>query len=414
MSLTRPTGMRGFTIIWLGQVVSLLGSAMTWFAFTIWAWEKTGKASALATISFFAFLPAVLLTPIAGAFVDRWNRKLVMLLSDFASAVGTLTVFLIYTFGDLQIWHIYLISILAGFFTAFQYPAYAAAVTTMLSKEDYARASGMLGSARALSGILAPIFAAALLIPLGLSGIMLIDLATFIFALGTLFFIHIPQPNQTETGLQSKGTLWQEIVFGFRYIKERESLRALTILFMLVGIFLAIGATLMAPLVLSLTQNNESALATVQSTGAVGGFAGSVILSVWGGTQRRIHNILVGGAGACLLGILWLGLTEAVILWAIGSFFFAFFEPFVEGGNIALWQTKVEADVQGRVFSARHLLVQIPYLFGILAAGYLAEASSISRVLIFAGLAGAFVFLLGYVFREVREAEIFLPDPAQE
>ena len=414
MSLTRPTGMRGFTIIWLGQVVSLLGSAMTWFAFTIWAWEKTGKASALATISFFAFLPAVLLTPIAGAFIDRWNRKLVMLLSDFATAVGTLTVFLIYTFGDLQIWHIYLISILAGFFTAFQYPAYAAAVTMMLSKEDYARASGMLGSARALSGILAPIFAAALLIPLGLTGIMLIDLATFIFALGTLFFIHIPQPNQTETGLQSKGTLWQEIVFGFRYIKERPSLRALTILFMLAGIFLAIGATLMAPLVLSLTQNNESALATVQSTGAVGGIAGSVILSVWGGTQRRIHNILVGGAGACLLGILWLGLTEAVILWAIGSFFFAFFEPFVEGGNIALWQTKVEADVQGRVFSARHLLVQIPYLFGILAAGYLAEASSISRVLIFAGLAGAFVFLLGYVFREVREAEIFLPDPAQE
>jgi MFS family permease len=414
MKSTLPSGMRGFTIIWLGQVVSLLGSANTWFAFTIWAWEKTGKASALATISFFAFLPTVLLTPIAGAFVDRWNRKLVMLLSDFATAVGTLTVFLIYSLGDLQIWHIYLVSILAGFFTAFQYPAYAAAVTTMLSKGDYARASGMLGSARALSGILAPIFAAALLIPLGLSGIMLIDLATFIVAFGTLLVIHIPQPNQTGTGLQSKGTLWQEIIFGFRYIRERQSLRALTILFMIAGLFLAIGATLMAPLVLSLTQNNETALAAVQSTGAVGGITGGVILSLWGGAQRRIHNVLIGGAGACLLGILWLGLTQTVILWAIGSFFFAFFEPFVEGGNIAVWQTKVEADVQGRVFSARHLLVQIPYLFGILAAGYLAEASSISRVLIFAGIIGAFVFLMGYVIRKVREAEILLPDPAQE
>src|SRR5215216_3929340 len=294
------TGMRGFSIIWLGQIASLLGSAMTWFAFTIWAWEKTGKASALATISFFAFLPAVLLTPIAGAFVDRWNRKLVMALSDLATALGTLTVFLIYTFGDLQIWHIYLISILAGFFTAFQYPAYAAAVTTMLSKEDYARASGMLGSGRALSGILAPIFAAALLIPLGLSGIMLIDLATFIVAFGTLLFIHIPQPAQTEIGLQSKGTLWQEIGFGFRYIKERPSLGALTILFMIAGIFLAMGATLTAPLVLSLTQNSETALAAVQSTGAVGGIAGGVILSLWGGSPRRIHNVLIGGAGACL------------------------------------------------------------------------------------------------------------------
>jgi len=408
------TGMRGFSIIWLGQIASLLGSAMTWFAFTIWAWEKTGKASALATISFFAFLPAVLLTPIAGAFVDRWNRKLVMALGDLATALGTLTVFLIYTFGDLQIWHIYLISILAGFFTAFQYPAYAAAVTTMLSKEDYARASGMLGSGRALSGILAPIFAAALLIPLGLSGIMLIDLATFIVAFGTLLFIHIPQPAQTEIGLQSKGTLWQEIGFGFRYIKERPSLGALTILFMIAGIFLAMGATLTAPLVLSLTQNSETALAAVQSTGAVGGIAGGVILSLWGGSPRRIHNVLIGGAGACLLGILWLGVAQAVILWAIGSFFFALFEPFVEGGNIAIWQTKVEADVQGRVFSARHLLVQIPYLFGILAAGYFAEANSISQVLIFAGIAGASVFLLGYAFHKVREAEILLPDPAQE
>jgi len=406
--------MRRFTILWLGQIVSLLGSAMTWFAFTIWAWEKTGKASALATISFFAFLPAVLLTPLAGAFVDRWNRKLVMLLSDFAAALGTLAIFLIYTFGDLQIWHIYLVSILAGFFTAFQYPAYAAAVTTMLSKEDYTRAEGMLGSARALSGILAPIFAAALLSPIGLNGIMLIDIGTFLFAFGTLLFIHIPQPIQTETGLQSRGTLWQEIVFGFRYIKERQSLRSLTILFMFAGIFLAIGATLLAPLVLSLTRNSETALATVQSTGAVGGVAGGVLLSLWGGTKRRIHNVLVGGAGACLLGILWLGLSHAVLFWAIGSFFFAFFEPFVEGGNIAIWQTKVEADVQGRVFSARHLLVQIPYLFGILFAGYLAEASAISQVLICAGIAGAFVFLLGYVFRKVREAEILIPDPAQE
>lgn len=397
--------MRKFTLLWFGQVVSLIGSAMTWFAFTIWAWEATGKASALATISFFAFLPAVLLTPVAGVFVDRWNRKWVMALSDLATALGTLTIFLIYTFGSLQLWHIYLVSLLAGFFTAFQYPAYAAAVTTMLSKEDYTRAEGMLGSARALSGILAPIFAAALLAPLGLRGIMLIDLGTFLFAFGTLLFIRVPQPEQTETGRQSRGTFWQELRFGFRYIHEKRSLRALTVLFMFAGIFLAIGATLMAPLVLSGTGNNESALATVQSAGAVGGVAGGVILSLWGGTRQRIHNILIGGAGACLLGILWLGLSGAVILWAVGSFFFAFFEPFVEGGNLAIWQAKVPADVQGRVLSARHLLVQIPYLSGILVSGYLAEASAIRLVMVGAGIAGAFLFLAGYAFSSLRHVE---------
>ncbi|MDL1909516.1 MFS transporter [Chloroflexi bacterium CFX6] len=402
--------MRSFTLLWLGQMVSLIGSAMTWFAFTIWAWEETGKASALATIGFFAFLPTVLFSPIAGAFVDRWNRKLVMLLSDLATALGTLIVLLIYTFGDLQIWHIYLVSILAGFFTAFQYPAWSAVVTTMLSREDYARAEGMFGSARALSGILAPIFAAALLGVIGLTGIMLIDLATFLFAFGALLIVRVPQPRRTETGSQGKGSLWKEITFGFRYINGKRSLRALTILFMAAGIFLAIGATLMAPLALSGTGNDESALATVQSTGAVGGVAGAVILSLWGGSRRRIHNVLIGGAGACILGILWLGLGRAVVLWAIGSFFFAFFEPFVEGGNLAIWQTKVPADAQGRVFSARHLLVQIPYLFGILAAGYLAEAGTIASVLIVSGLFGALTFLAGYRVREVREAETLLAD----
>jgi hypothetical protein len=222
--------------------------------------------------------------------------------------------------------------------------------------------------------------------------------------------IHIPQPKETEVGLQSKGTLWQEILFGFRYIHARKSLRSLTGLFMLAGVFLAIGATLMAPLVLSRTQNNESMLATVQSTGAIGGIVGGVVLSLWGGTKRRVHTVLIGGAGACLLGILWLGMSNAILLWALGSFFFAFFEPFVEGGNLAIWQSKVEADVQGRVFSARQLLVQIPYLVGILLAGYLAEASAISNILIASGILGALVFIAGSLFTHVREAEVLLPD----
>ena len=397
--------MRKFTILWFGQVVSLIGSAMTWFGFTIWAWEATGRASALATISFFTFLPGILFSPVAGVFVDRWNRKLVMLLADLATALGTLVILLIFSFGSLQVWHIYLVSILAGFFTAFQYPAYAAAVTTMLSKEEYARAEGMLGTARALSGILAPVFAAALLPALGLRGIMLIDLATFLFAFLTLLAIPVPQPQRTDTGLQSRGTFFHEVQFGFRHIRNRRNLRALTALFMVAGILLAVGATLMSPLVLSRTGNSESALATVQSTGAIGGVAGGVILSLWGGAKRRIHNILIGGAGACLLGILWLGLGGAVLAWALGSFFFAFFEPFVEGGNLAIWQEQVPADVQGRVLSARHLLVQAPYLLGILVSGFLAEAGEISQVLRAAGALGAVVFLAGYVIPAVRDAE---------
>jgi len=404
------TGMRAFAVLWFGQIVSLIGSAMTWFAFTIWAWESTGKASALATISFFTFLPTVLFSPIAGVFVDRWNRKLVMLLSDLATAMGTLTIFLIYAFGVLQIWHIYIVGILAGFFTAFQYPAYAAGVTTMLSKDDYARAEGMLGSGRALSGMVAPIFAAALLGIVGLQGVMVIDLVTFLFAFGTLILIHVPQPLRSEGGAQSGRTIWQDIRFGFQYIADKPGLKGLTILFIITGILFAVGATLMAPLVLSGTDNNGAALAAVQSTGAVGGIVGGVLLSLWGGAKRRIHNVFIGGAGACLLGVFWLGMGRSLIIWAAASFFFAFFEPFVEGGNIAIWQTKVSADVQGRVLSARHFLVQIPYLTGILIAGYLAETFSIPDILISVGILGSLVFVVSLFVRNVREVEILLPD----
>jgi len=411
MKSTSPTGMAAFTAIWFGQVVSLLGSAMTWFAFTIWAWQKTGDATTLAMVSFFAYLPTVLFTPIAGTFVDRWNRKLVMLLSDAATALGTLAALLLLLTGNLQIWHIYVISLLAGFFTAFQYPAYAAAVSTMLPKEQYTRAEGMLGLAYTLSGILAPIFAAALLGRVGITGIMLIDLATFLAAFATLIWARIPQPKTTAVGQESRGSFWKETSFGFRYIFGRRSLLALTSLFLAANFFLAIGATLMAPLILSQTGNSESALAAVQSTGAVGGVVGGALLMFWGGPKRRIYGVLLGGMGASLLGIAWLGLANSLLLWSAGSFFFSFFEPFVEGGNIAIWQSKVEADIQGRVFSARHLLVRVPFMLGIAASGPLA-ALGMSRVLVWAGLAGMGVFVAGYFVNNVRQVESLLPDQA--
>jgi MFS family permease len=237
-----------FVAIWLGQTVSLLGSGMTWFAFTLWAWQKTGQPTALSLIGFFVFLPTVLFTPLAGVFVDRLSRKRVMLFSDGATALGTLLILLLYSASRLEIWHVCAIGLLAGFFTAFQYPAYQAAITTLLPREEYARAQGMLGLSQALSGILAPIAAASLLGRIGMQGIMLVDLATFLFAFATLAWVHIPAPATSDLGRASRTNIWRETSFGFTYIKERTGLRNLAILFMLGNVCLAIGATLVAPI----------------------------------------------------------------------------------------------------------------------------------------------------------------------
>jgi MFS family permease len=423
--------MRQFTIVWLGQIVSMLGSAMTWFAFTIWAWEKTHQPTALAFISFFTFLPMVLFTPVAGALVDRWNRKYVMALSDLATASGTLLALILFLNNSLEIWHVYVIGIVAGFFTAFQYPAYAAAVTTMLPKEQYARAEGMLGLIPAISTVFGPMLGAVLLNSHGMAFIMTIDLLTFLAAFGTLLWANIPQPEVSEIGAKSRGNLWQDTLFGFGYIRKHAGLFSLIKIFMTANFFLAIGATLMSPMILSKSQNSAATLATVQTVGALGGIVGGTILSIWGGPKRRIHGILLGGAGACLFGIVWLGLSSQLLLWAIGSFFFSFFEPFVEGINLSIWQSKVEADVQGRVLSARYMLARIPFLLGVLVSGVLAQdiitplleqkefflrwaggasGAGMSLLLVFAGISGAVVFLLGYVSRSIREVDSPLSD----
>lgn len=414
--MKRPAGMQAFVVIWSGQVISLLGSAMTWFAFTLWVWQKTEQASALATVSFLVFLPSILFMPIAGAMVDRWERKQTLMLSDMGSAFATLVALILYQFDALALWHIYLLSLLVGFFTAFQYPAYIAATTTLLPKKEYARAQGMIGLAQSSSKIFAPMLAAILLPSIGMAGIMTIDLLTFSAAFGALRWIKIPPHANPEPAHPTQAGFTREVAYGFRYIFAHPTLRSLTFLFVAANFFLAIGATLLAPTILSYTANDESALATILSVGAVGGIVGGGLLSIWGGPKRRVHGILIGGVSACLVGISLFGLARGVLMWAVASFFFSFFEPFVQGSDAAVRQSIIRKDALGRVFSAQQLLTQIPYLIGVGASGWLAEfgmtkivgaegSLHLSATLVMAGILGAIVFLVGYAFPAIRHAD---------
>jgi MFS family permease len=414
--MKHPAGMQAFIVIWSGQVISLLGSAMTWFAFTLWVWQKTGQASALATVSFLVFLPSLLFMPIAGTMVDRWEHKQTLMLSDMGSAFATLTTLVLYHFDILAIWHIYLLSLLVGFFTAFQYPAYIAATTTLLPKTEYARAQGMIGLAQSSSKIFAPMLAAVLLPSIGMAGIMTIDLLTFLLAFGALLWIKIPPHTTLEPAHQTGAGFFHDVTYGFRYIFAHPTLRSLSVLFIAANFFLAIGATLLAPTILSYTTNDESALATILSVGAAGGLIGGGLLSIWGGPKRRVHGILLGGVCACLVGISLFGLARSVLMWAIASFFFSFFEPFVQGSDTAIRQSIIRKEALGRVFSAQQLLTQIPYLIGVGASGWLAEYGMarfvgseggihLSVSLVVAGIFGAVIFLSGYAFPSIRYVE---------
>lgn len=430
--------MTAFTLVWSGQLLSLLGSAMTQFGMTLYVFKETERATALALMGFFTFLPLILFSPTAGALVDRWKRKLVMMLSDIAGGTVGLAIFLLYSSGHLQIWHLYLGGFVVGTFQAFQWPAYSAAISTMIPKGQYARASGMMSLAESASQIGAPILAAALLGLIGLQGILLIDITSFAIAILTLAWVHIPQPKTSAEGLQARGSLLQESLFGFRYILARPSLLGLQTVFLFVNLFSNFGFTVMAAMILSRTGQNQLALGSVESAAGLGGVLGGLLLSVWGGPKRKVKGILFGMALGGLLGAIPMGIGQSLPIWMATAFLGSLVTPILNGSNQAIWQAKVPPDIQGKVFSARRMIAWLASPIAMLLAGPAADrlfspalmpggawadtfgplvgvgpGAGMGLMLVLAGVAEVIVALGAYTIPVIRGAEELIPDHAQ-
>jgi MFS family permease len=408
---------------------------MTGFALSIWAWNITGEATALALVGFFNFMPIVLFSPIAGALVDRWNRKLVMMVSDLAAGLSTVVIFLLFNADQLQIWHLYAAGLFSGVFQAFQFPAYSASISLMLPKEQYARASGMMSLAESASGIFAPSLAATLLVLVGIRGVLLFDMISFVFAVSMLFFVHIPQPKTTEAGKKGKGNLLKESVYGFRYIWARPSLLGLQMMFFMANLFGTMAMVLITPMILARTGSDEQLLGLVQSATAFGGVTGALLISIWGGPKRRVLGVLLGMFASSFFGSALMGIGQFVLVWMIAGFSTSFFINILNASNQAIWQAKVAPDVQGRVFATRRLIAQITAPVAMLMAGPLADnvfspammpdgslagslggifgvgaGAGISLLIFLAGMIGAGAALSGFIFPFIRNAETILPD----
>jgi MFS family permease len=429
-----PTGLAGFTVVWFGQFISMLGSGMTSFAITIWAYELTGKASALALVAFFSFAPVIAFSPLAGAIVDRVSRKLVMAASDIGAGLATVALLVLQATGHLQLWHLFVTGFLAGALGAFQFPAYSAAVTTMVDKKHYARTSGMLGLADSASGIIAPILGGGLYVLIGLRGIMLVDLATLAVALAALLIVHIPEPKREEI-VEATSSLWSDCVFGFRYIIARRSLLGIQLLMLGVNFVSTFGFAVMAPMILARTGNNSVVFGAVEMAGSVGGLAGGAVMALWGGAKRKIHGVLLGMALAGI-GSLLLGVGQGIVAWWVGSFIATFMAvSIVNGSNQAIWQSKVPPAMQGRVFATRRMIAQGMIPVATLSAGFCADrvfeplmrsgsptASALGHIvgigpgagmglmLVLAALLRIAISLGGYAFPAVRNVETLIPD----
>jgi MFS transporter, DHA3 family, macrolide efflux protein len=367
-----PRNMRTFLIIWLGELISMIGSGLSGFALGVWVFTKTQQATPFAITVLLANLPRILLAPLAGSLADRWNRRWLMILSDVGSAVTTLGAVVLLSFGDLQIWQIYLMVVLNSICGAFQEPAYTASVTMLVPKKDLARASGMMQLGQAIEPLVTPLLAGVLFAAIGLRGVFLIDFVTFFFAIGALLVVRIPQPRAENVpgSAGQRPSLWSDSLFGWRYLAQRGGLFGLLWYFALVNFLLNFAMVLLGPLVLS--YGNSTSLGIVQMAAGAGMLLGSLLVSAWGGPKKRIPA-LIGIMAFSALALALTGLRASIYTTAAGIFLMLFGIPIASAFSQAIFQSKVAPGVQGRVFAIRSVISRSITPLAFLLAGPLAD-----------------------------------------
>jgi DHA3 family macrolide efflux protein-like MFS transporter len=388
-----------FFTIWTGQAFSLLGSSLVGFALIWWMTDTTGSATVLATAATIEFLPKVFVGPFAGALVDRWNRRLVMLAADSITALATAALIYLIWDGNLQIWHVYALMLVRSTAGAFHVPAMLSSTSLMVPEDQLTRVQGINQLLQGLMNIAAPILGAFLLALIPLHSVLSVDLLTAALAILPLLFINIPQPKREESPDQIKTSVFGDIRDGFRYVWNWIGLRNVIFIAVTVNLVTIPAITLMPLLVKNEFSGGVMEVASMQSALAVGFLVGGILLSVWGGFKRKIRTTTMGMFGTAL-GLLVVGLAHTVAfqLALAGIFIAGLMNVIVNGPAIALLQTLVAEDMQGRVLSLVISLANAMTPLGLLFAGPLADRTGVNTMFILASL----IFVISGIFTLVN------------
>jgi len=383
---------RTFTLIWLGQLVSTIGSYMTAFVLTIWAWETTGSATSLAMMGFYSQVPRIPITLFSGFIVDRLSRKNLMLVGDAVAVLATVGIGWLYFTNNLQIWHLYAAMMLNGCFGQIQSLAYETSISSLVPPQSLTRANSMNSAVHYGAAIIGPALAGLLHPHIGLLGILVLDVASFGVAVATLLFRSIPQPPAALSS--NPETRFSKLAFGFREVWRQPSLRTLLLISTLFWFFHDLGGAIYEPMILARSNGSAQVLANTATAAGVGGVAGAIVLSVWGGPRQKINGMLAGFIGAGLSKTVFgLGLSPHV--WVPAQFCSSLHFPLLGSSETAIWMTQIGPAQQGRVFAANALVLQVASAGAALIAGPLAE-----RVLEPALVStGSFAYLFGSVAR---------------
>ena len=387
-NIPKNWALRFFTI-WGGQAFSLFGSQLVQFALVWWLTRETGSATVLATATVVALLPQVILGPFAGALVDRWNRRVIMIVADSSIALATLLLFYLFASGQVQTWHVFALMAVRSLGGAFHSPAMTASTSLMVPKEHLARIAGANQTLQGLLSVFAPPLGALLIELFSTQNVLLIDVGTALLAVLPLFFIPIPQPARharQASGEIEKTSYMQDLSEGFTYVVKWKGLLGLIILAMLLN-FLLVPASSLLPLVVTKIFNGGAAeLGWVESLFGIGVIVGGILLGIWGGFKRRIITSFSGIIGIGI-GVILTGLIpeDMFSLLLAAQFLIGFTQVLANGPLLAIMQSAVIPDMQGRVFSLLGAGATAMMPLSLLIAGPISDAFGIRFWYIFGG-----------------------------
>ena len=438
--MPRPSGFAAFFVLWCGQLLSVIGTRMTNFAISIWVWDATGSTTQFSLTVFFAFAGTVIFSPVAGAFIDRWNRRLTLLLSDLGSGLATVAMLVLFATDSVAMWQLYVINFVAGSFLAFQVPVFQATITTMLERAHYTRGNAMMFAVRSTPELFAPLLAALLLAVMSIETVLLIDAASFVFAVGAVLLVALPATPKAPDGEEPQ-RFWQDCLNGFRYILRNRSLRDLELFLLAINVLASVGYLLLRPMALARTGDDAGSLALVLSTGAIGGVAGAVLIGTLKPPRDKLRWVLWATLAFSIIGRVLYGVSDVVIFLGVALIVVHMCIPIIDGYTNTVWQEKVEPHVQGRVFAARQFVEELsipvatvlagplidmaitpwmrPGNGGAAAFGWLVgtgQAGAIGLMFVIIGVLGAGLAVLAFVVPSIRRVETLLPDqvPAEE
>ena len=383
---------------------------MAQFALIWWLTVTLGSATVLATASLVGLLPGVVLGPILGVLVDRWNRKRILFISDSFVALASLALAALFFFGEVTLWQVYLVLFVRAVGEGFHEPTMLATTSLLVPEAQLSRVQGLNQTLAGISGVAAAPLGAILLSYLPLEGILVIDAATALFGVAPLLFTAIPRPARAEriaeNTAQPLKALWKELLAGWQFVRGWTGLFCLLCMCVAINLLFTPAFALLPLFVTDHFGGGALQLGALEAAFGSGMISGGVLLSIWGGFKRRIVTTLMGiaVAGLCLAllsavptALFPLALVVQAVLGAA--------LPMINGPLFATLQAVVPSELQGRVFTLVTSLASGAAPLGLAVAGPTADLTGVRPLFLACGLVCLIISFIGFRLPVILQLE---------